>query len=100
MRKTLLSVPLGLAVLTLTHRESAFIRDNSSKGRWDAALTRSLVRSFFCRLAHLLMYAHLLRLSESCLPRQFGVMMELFERTVGRDLGKRKGGNAALEHVC
>ncbi|KAL7413926.1 putative carboxymethylenebutenolidase [Mrakia frigida] len=52
--------------------EHAFIRDTSSKGRWDAALSRSL----------------------------FGLMMELFERTVGRDLGPRKGGKAVLEHIC
>ncbi|CED82183.1 E [Phaffia rhodozyma] len=50
--------------------QHAFIRDNSSKGRWDAALSRSL----------------------------FGVMMELFERTVGRDLGPRKGLKLEMEH--
>jgi carboxymethylenebutenolidase len=52
--------------------QHAFIRDESSKGRWDAALTRSL----------------------------FGVMMELFERTVGRDLGPRVAKGGKLEHVC
>ena len=67
-----------------THRESvvlqflevqaqhAFIRDESSKGRWDAALTRSL----------------------------FTFMMEVFERTVGRDLGPREGTVGEVEHVC
>jgi len=52
--------------------QHAFIRDESSKGRWDAALTRNL----------------------------FGMMMELFERTVARDLGPRDGVSAKLEHVC
>lgn len=52
--------------------QHAFIRDESSKGRWDAGLTRNL----------------------------FGMMMELFERTVARDLGVRAGPAAAPEHVC
>lgn len=52
--------------------QHAFIRDESSKGRWDAALTRNL----------------------------FGMMMELFERTVGRDLGQRVGPAKEPEHVC
>ncbi|KAF9654367.1 dienelactone hydrolase [Thelephora ganbajun] len=52
--------------------QHAFIRDESSKGRWDAALTRSL----------------------------FSFMMEVFERTVGRDLGSRDGALKPVEHVC
>lgn len=52
--------------------QHAFIRDESSKGRWDAALTRSL----------------------------FGFMMEVFERTAGRDLGPKVGEVGAVEHVC
>ncbi|EIN13693.1 dienelactone hydrolase [Punctularia strigosozonata HHB-11173 SS5] len=52
--------------------QHAFIRDESSKGRWDAALTRSL----------------------------FGYMLEVFERTVGRDLGPKAGGPQEIEHVC
>jgi len=52
--------------------QHAFIRDESSKGRWDAALTRSL----------------------------FSFMMEVFERTVGRDLGPRDGALKPVEHVC
>jgi len=52
--------------------QHAFIRDESSKGRWDAALTRSL----------------------------FSFMMEVFERTVGRDLGPKVQINKAVEHVC
>ncbi|KAK8850479.1 hypothetical protein IAR55_004397 [Kwoniella newhampshirensis] len=52
--------------------QHAFIRDESSKGRWDAALTRSL----------------------------FGMMMELFTRAVARDLGPRVGGGGKIEHVC
>ena len=52
--------------------QHAFIRDESSKGRWDAALTRSL----------------------------FTFMMEVFERTVGRDLVERVGDGGKIEHVC
>ncbi|KAH8988844.1 dienelactone hydrolase [Lactarius akahatsu] len=52
--------------------QHAFIRDESSKGRWDAALTRSL----------------------------FSFMIEVFERTVGRDLGPRGQVDKAFEHVC
>ncbi|KAJ2913409.1 hypothetical protein MD484_g7017, partial [Candolleomyces efflorescens] len=52
--------------------QHAFIRDESSKGRWDAALTRSL----------------------------FTYMLEVFERTVGRDLGPRVELNEEPEHVC
>lgn len=52
--------------------QHAFIRDESSKGRWDAALTRNL----------------------------FGYMLEVFERTVGRDLGPRKTVTAEIAHVC
>ena len=52
--------------------QHAFIRDEHSKGRWDAALTRSL----------------------------FAFMMEVFERTVGRDLGPKASITKELEHVC
>jgi len=52
--------------------QHAFIRDEHSKGRWDAALTRSLL-SF---------------------------MLEVFERTVGRDLGPKKGRAEKFEHIC
>lgn len=52
--------------------QHAFIRDEHSKGRWDAALTRSL----------------------------FAFMMEVFERTVGRDLGPKASLTKELEHVC
>jgi carboxymethylenebutenolidase len=52
--------------------QHAFIRDEQSKGRWDAALTRSL----------------------------FGLMMEVFERTVGSDLGARVNEGAEVKHVC
>ncbi|WWC65048.1 uncharacterized protein I303_107662 [Kwoniella dejecticola CBS 10117] len=62
-------VPFSFLEVQAQH---AFIRDESSKGRWDAALTRSL----------------------------FGMMMELFNRTVARDLGARVGGGAKVEHVC
>ncbi|KAH7915807.1 dienelactone hydrolase [Hygrophoropsis aurantiaca] len=52
--------------------QHAFIRDEQSKGRWDAALTRSL----------------------------FAFMMEVFERTVGRDLGPMVNKADKIEHVC
>ncbi|KAJ3930052.1 MAG: dienelactone hydrolase [Lentinula lateritia] len=52
--------------------QHAFIRDESSKGRWDAALTRSL----------------------------FSFMMEVFDRTIGVDLGPLVDDTKPLEHVC
>jgi len=63
------NVPVSFLEVQAQH---AFIRDESSKGRWDAALTRSL----------------------------FSFMMEVFDRTVGRDLGPRVDLNTAPEHVC
>jgi len=63
------NVPVSFLEVQAQH---AFIRDESSKGRWDAALTRSL----------------------------FAFMMEVFERTVGRDLGPRLDLNKEPEHVC
>lgn len=52
--------------------QHAFIRDESSKGRWDAALTRSL----------------------------FSFMIEVFERTIGRDLGEKVSDVDEPEHIC
>ncbi|KAL7423879.1 hypothetical protein Q5752_001464 [Cryptotrichosporon argae] len=52
--------------------QHAFIRDEASKGRWDAALSRSL----------------------------FALMMETFTRNVARDLGPRAGATREIEHVC
>jgi len=52
--------------------QHAFIRDESSKGRWDPALTRSL----------------------------FAFMLEVFERTVGRDLGPCVSSEVEIAHVC
>jgi len=71
IRKTLedASVPVSFLEVQAQH---AFIRDESSKGRWDAALTRSL----------------------------FTFMMEVFERTVGRDLGPKVEDGKGVEHVC
>jgi len=63
------SVPVSFLEVQAQH---AFIRDEHSKGRWDAALTRSL----------------------------FAFMMEVFERTVGRDLGPRLADIQEPEHVC
>ncbi|PIL32013.1 hypothetical protein GSI_06717 [Ganoderma sinense ZZ0214-1] len=71
IRKTLedANVPTSFLEVQAQH---AFVRDESSKGRWDAALTRSL----------------------------FTFMMEVFERTVGRDLGERVEEGGKFEHVC
>jgi len=71
VRKTLedASVPVSFLEVQAQH---AFIRDESSKGRWDAALTRSL----------------------------FSFMMGVFERTVGRDLGPKIERSEGVEHVC
>ncbi|KAJ7070981.1 dienelactone hydrolase [Mycena amicta] len=63
------NVPVSFLEVQAQH---AFIRDEHSKGRWDAALTRSL----------------------------FSFMMEVFERTVGRDLGPRVQVDINAEHVC
>lgn len=63
------NVPVSFLEVQAQH---AFIRDESSKGRWDAALTRSL----------------------------FSFMMEVFERTVGRDLGPKIQSGEGVEHVC
>ena len=52
--------------------QHAFVRDEQSKGRWDAALTRSM----------------------------FTFMMEVFERTVGRELGEKVDDGSKIEHVC
>jgi len=71
IRKTLedANVPVSFLEVQAQH---AFIRDESSKGRWDAALTRSL----------------------------FSFMMEVFERTVVRDLGPKIQSGKGVEHVC
>ncbi|TYJ53229.1 hypothetical protein B9479_006152 [Cryptococcus floricola] len=74
--RSLIRDTLDAANVTFTFLEvqaqHAFIRDESSKGRWDAALTRSL----------------------------FGMMMELFNRRVARDLGEPSGDGGKVEHVC
>jgi carboxymethylenebutenolidase len=71
IRKTLedAGIPFSLLEVQAQH---AFIRDESSKGRWDAALTKSC----------------------------FMFMMEVFERTVARDLGQRVELNEKPAHVC
>ncbi|KAF8528141.1 dienelactone hydrolase [Hysterangium stoloniferum] len=71
IRKTLEDQDIPCSFLEV-QAQHAFIRDESSKGRWDAALTKSL----------------------------FGFMMEVFERTVGRDLGSRAGAQVEIAHVC
>ncbi|THV04895.1 dienelactone hydrolase [Dendrothele bispora CBS 962.96] len=71
IRKTLEDANVTVSFLEV-QAQHAFIRDESSKGRWDAALTRSL----------------------------FSFMMEVFERTVGRDLGPRVEDTKPPQHVC
>ncbi|KAN0084213.1 dienelactone hydrolase [Tylopilus felleus] len=71
IRKTLEDADVAYSFLEV-QAQHAFIRDESSKGRWDAALTRSL----------------------------FTYMLEVFERTVGRDLGPRVDKGDKVEHVC
>jgi carboxymethylenebutenolidase len=63
------NVPVSFLEVQAQH---AFIRDEHSKGRWDAALTRSL----------------------------FTFTMEVFERTIGRDLGPKVLLNKEPDHVC
>jgi len=71
IRVTLEDADIKVSFLEV-NAQHAFIRDESSKGRWDAALTDSL----------------------------FHFMMEVFTRTVGRDLGNKIGHSELLEHVC
>ncbi|KIY72790.1 dienelactone hydrolase [Cylindrobasidium torrendii FP15055 ss-10] len=71
IRKTLEDAKVTASFIEV-QAQHAFIRDEASKGRWDAALTRSL----------------------------FTFLLELFERTIGRDLGPRVGEVAEPEHVC
>ncbi|KIP11992.1 hypothetical protein PHLGIDRAFT_82564 [Phlebiopsis gigantea 11061_1 CR5-6] len=71
IRKTLEDANVTVTFLEV-QAQHAFIRDEESKGRWDAALTRSM----------------------------FTFMMEVFERTISRDLGERVAGNDKIEHVC
>lgn len=56
----------------LTRSTDAFIRDELSKGRYDAAL------SGIC----------------------FEMLKELFNRTLRSDLGPRSGGDVEIEDVC
>ncbi|TDL28481.1 dienelactone hydrolase [Rickenella mellea] len=71
IRSTLEDADVTISFLEV-QAQHAFIRDESSKGRWDAALTRSL----------------------------FSFMLEVFERTVGRDLGTRVATRGDVAHVC
>ncbi|KAI0639353.1 dienelactone hydrolase [Trametes polyzona] len=71
IRKTLEDANVTASFLEV-QAQHAFIRDEASKGRWDAALTRSI----------------------------FSFMMEVFERRIGRDLGERVDDGSKIEHVC
>ncbi|CAG8646581.1 7003_t:CDS:2, partial [Acaulospora colombiana] len=70
IRKTLEDADVTCSFLEV-QAQHAFIRDESSKGRWDAALTRNL----------------------------FGFMMEVFQRRISIDLGDA-GAPSKIEHVC
>jgi len=71
IRKTMEDANVTFSFLEVQARH-AFIRDESSKGRWDAALTKSC----------------------------FTFMLEVFERTVGRDLGPKASVLGEIAHVC
>ncbi|CAE6531884.1 unnamed protein product [Rhizoctonia solani] len=71
IRKTLEDANVTFSWLEV-QAQHAFIRDEHSKGRWDAALTKSC----------------------------FNFMMEVFDRTVARDLGKRVPVSGEIKHVC
>ncbi|KAL5640930.1 hypothetical protein ACGC1H_001419 [Rhizoctonia solani] len=71
IRKTLEDANVTFSWLEV-QAQHAFIRDEHSKGRWDAALTKSC----------------------------FNFMMEVFDRTVARDLGKRVPVSGEVKHVC
>jgi len=76
IRQTLSSLPHFSSGQNLTFLEvqaqHAFIRDEASKGRFDASLTR------WC----------------------FEMLREVFDRCVVRDLGPRSGEGGEVEHVC
>ncbi|CAE6449681.1 unnamed protein product [Rhizoctonia solani] len=71
IRKTLEDANVTFSWLEV-QAQHAFIRDEQSKGRWDAALTKSC----------------------------FNFMMEVFDRTVARDLGKHVPVTGEIKHVC
>ncbi|KAG9125621.1 hypothetical protein FRC07_006835 [Ceratobasidium sp. 392] len=71
IRKTLEDANVTFSWLEV-QAQHAFIRDEHSKGRWDAALTKSC----------------------------FNFMMEVFDRTVARDLGKHVPVTGEVKHVC
>ncbi|CAE6353257.1 unnamed protein product [Rhizoctonia solani] len=71
IRKTLEDANVTFSWLEV-QAQHAFIRDEHSKGRWDAALTKSC----------------------------FNFMMEVFDRTVARDLGKHVPVSGEVKHVC
>ncbi|KAF8708301.1 Dienelactone hydrolase family, partial [Rhizoctonia solani] len=71
IRKTLEDSNVIFSLLEV-QAQHAFIRDEHSKGRWDAALTKSC----------------------------FNFMMEVFDRTVARDLGKHVPVSGEIKHVC
>lgn len=72
IRKTLHEKGVCFSFYEVAHAQHAFIRDESSKGRYDAAL------------------------SGVC----FQMLLELFDRVLKIDLGPRSGGDEKIEDVC
>jgi carboxymethylenebutenolidase len=72
IRKTLHEAGVTFSFYEPAWAQHAFIRDESSKGRYDAALTG------LC----------------------FEMLKELFGRTLRSDLGPRSGGEVEIEDVC
>lgn len=72
IRKTLHDAGVNFSFYEPAWAQHAFIRDESSKGRYDAALTG------IC----------------------FEMLKELFNRTLRSDLGPRAGGDVEIEDVC
>lgn len=72
IRKTLHEKNVCFSFSEVSHAQHAFIRDELSKGRYDAAL------SGIC----------------------FQMLLELFDRTLKVDLGPAEGGDQNIEDVC
>jgi dienelactone hydrolase len=70
--------------IELNGAQHAFIRDDSSKSSFHAALSRFADR----------------RYSASWTRICFEILLDLFERNLCRDLGERKGPDAKLPDVC
>lgn len=72
IRKTLRDHDVNFTFMELNDAQHAFVRDESSKGRYDSAIT------------------------SAC----FGFLFELFNRRLRTDLGENDGKEIEVEHVC